>query len=90
MSYSGLLFNFCDVGVDGVVYNVLSDFLSGRVQRDIVDGVRSEDVRVIYGVPQNIELDPLLLLLCTSDLSMILENTLVGYAVDSTLLVEVL
>ena len=49
---SWLLFKVRDVGV-GDVFNVIAGFLSDRVQRVVVDGVHSEDVRVISGVPQS-------------------------------------
>ena len=68
---------------------LLLGFLSGRVQRVLVDGIHSENVRVISGVPQSSVLGPLLFLLYITDLPIILENTLVGYADDYTLLVEV-
>ena len=43
MSHFGLLFNFRDVGVDGVVFNVISGFLRGRVHIVVVYGVRSDE-----------------------------------------------
>ena len=36
-----------------LLFNVIACFLSGRVKRFVVDGVHSEDVRVISGVPQS-------------------------------------
>ena len=50
-----------------------------------VDGCRSKLVNVVSGLPQGSVLGPLLLLLYTSELFSILENTLIGYADDSTL-----
>ena len=54
----------------------------------MIAGIRSENVRVVSGVPQDSVLDPLLFLLYTSDLLINLENIHVGYADDSTLLAE--
>ena len=52
----------------------------------MVDGCRSELVNVVSGVPQGSVLGPLLFLLYTSELFSILENKLIGYADDSTLI----
>ena len=89
MSHSGLLCKLRDVGVGGAVFDIIAGFLSGRAQRVVVDGVRSENVRVVSGFLQGSVLGLLLYLLYASDLLIILENTLVGYANDSTLLAEV-
>ena len=50
--------------------------------------INSENVRVVSGGPQESVLGPLMFLLYTSDLLITLENTLLGYADDSTLLAE--
>ena len=52
----------------------------------MVDGCRSKLIHVVSGVPQGSVLGPLLFLLCTSELFSILENKLIGYADDSTLM----
>ena len=55
----------------------------------MVNGCRSKLVSVVSGVPQGSVLGPLLLILCTSELFSILENKLIGYADDSTLIAVV-
>ena len=52
----------------------------------MVDGCRSKLVNVVSGVPQGSVFGPLLYLLYTSELFSILENKLIGYADDSTLM----
>ena len=89
VSHSGLLYKLRDVEVGGAVFDVIGGFLSGRVQRVVVDDIRSENFKVVSGVPQCSVLGPLLFLLYTSDLPIILEKTLVGHADNSTLLAEV-
>ena len=51
--------------------------------------IRSKLVNVVSGVPQGSVLGPLLFLLYTSELFSILENKLMGYANDSTLIAVV-
>ena len=55
----------------------------------MVDGCRSELVNVVPGVPQGSVLGALLFVLYTSELITILENKLIGYADDSTLMAVV-
>ena len=68
---------------------VLTQFLSNRSQYVLVDGCRSKLVNIVSGMPQGSVLGPLLLFLDTSELFSILENKLIGYADDSTLIAVV-
>ena len=54
-----------------------------------MDGCLSKLVNVVSGVLQSSVLGPLLFLLYTSELFSILENKLIGYADDSTLMAVV-
>ena len=55
----------------------------------MVDGCRSKLVNIVSAVPQGSVLGPLLFLLNTSELFSILENKLICYADDSTLMAVV-
>ena len=77
------------MGIGGSVLSILTQFLSNRSQHVMVDGCRSKLVDVVLGVPQDTGLGPLLFLLYTSELFSILENKLMGYADDSTLIAVV-
>ena len=55
----------------------------------MVDGCRSKLVDVVSGVPQCSVCGQLLFLLYTSELFSFLENKLIGYADDSTLMAVV-
>ena len=55
----------------------------------MVDSCRSKLVNVVSGVLQGSVLGPLLFLLYTSGLFSVLENKLIGYADDSTLIAVV-
>ena len=69
--------------------SILTQFLSNRSQQVMVDGCRSKLVDVVSGVPHGSVLGMLLLLRYTSMLFTILENQLIGYADDSTLITVV-
>ena len=60
--------------------------LLNRSQHVMVDGCQSKLVDVVSGVPQVSVLGPLLFLLYTSLLFYTLENKLIGYDEDSTLM----
>ena len=49
-----------DVGVGGVVFNVIAGFLSDSVPRVLADGVCSEVVRIVLRILQGRVLGPLL------------------------------
>ena len=86
VNYQEILYKLCSVGIGGSVLSILTQFLSDRSQYVMVDGCRSKLVNVVSGVPQGRVLGPLLFLLYISELFYILENKLIGYADDSTLI----
>ena len=77
------------MGIGGSVLSILTQFLSNRPQQVMVDGCLSKLVNVVSGVLQGSVLGPLLFLLYTSELFSIVENKLIGYADDSTLMAVV-
>ena len=89
VNHLGILYKLCSVGVGGSVLSILTQFVSNQSQHVMVDGFRSKLVNVVSGVPQGSVLGPLLFLLYTSELFSILENKLIGYADDSTLMAVV-
>ena len=74
------------MGIGGSVLSILTQFLSNRSLHVMMDGCRSKLVNVVSGVLQGSVLGPLWFLLYTSELFSILENKLIGYADDSTLM----
>ena len=86
VNHGGLVFKLRVAGVGGLILKVFQNFLSSRTQRVKVDGVFSSSIDVVSGVPQVSVLGPLLFLLYIANLPRLLQNELVGYADDSTLL----
>ena len=80
------LYKLYPVGRLGNVLPIFSQFLSNRSQRIIVDGYRSKLVNVVSGVQQGSVLGTFLFLLCSSELISILENKLISYDDDFTLI----
>ena len=85
VNHQEILYRQCSVGIGGSVLSILTQFLSNRSQHVMVDGCRSQLVKVELRVPQGNVLDQLLFLLYTSELFSILKNKLIGYADDSTM-----
>ena len=79
VNHLGVLYKLCSVGIGG----------SNRSQQVMVDGCQSKLVNVVSGVPQGSALGPSLFLLYTSEFFSILENKLIGFADDSTLMAVV-
>ena len=86
VNHQGILYRLSSVGIGGSVLSVLMQFLSNQSQYVLVDGCTSKLVNVSSGVPLGNGLGLLLFLLYTSVLFSILENKLIGYADDSTLI----
>ena len=89
VNQQGILDKLDFVGIGNSVLSILTQFLSNQSQHVMVDGCRSKLVNIVPGVPQGIVLGLLLFRLYTSELFSILENTLIGYADGSTLMVVV-
>ena len=89
VNHLGILCKHCSVGIGGSVLSILTQFLSNRSQQVMVYGCRSKLVNVVPGVPQGSVLGPLSFLQYTSELFSILENKLISYADDSTLMAVV-
>ena len=74
------------LGVGGPILSIVTKFLSNRLHRVDADGQSNKYRNVISGVAQGSVLDPLLLILYTYDIRFGIENMLVTYADDATLL----
>ena len=89
VNHKALIFKLQNLGIGGYLLGLLHDFLTDRQQRVVVDGAYSEPRPVVSGVPQGSVLGPLLFLIFTSDMVAGLENKIVQYADDTTLVAVV-
>ena len=89
VNHKALIFKLRQLGLGGAFLSILIEFLTDRKQRVVVDGHYSAWRNVISGVPQGSVLGPLLFILYTHDMWFGLENMLVAYADDATLLAVV-
>ena len=68
-SQEALIFQLRQMDIGGTFLNIIVEFLTGRRQRWLVDGLCSDYRNVISGVSQGSVLGPLLFILYTSDMS---------------------
>ena len=85
VNHKGLIFKLKSVGVGGSILSILSEFLTNRQQRVVVDGSFSPYSRVYSGVPQGSVLGPLLFIFYTSDMWFDITNKILAYADDTSL-----
>ena len=89
VNHKALIFKLRQLGAGGPFLSILTEFLSNRLQRVAVDGQFNDYRNVISGVPQGSVLGLLLFILYTHDMWFGLENMLVSYADDATLLAHI-
>ena len=78
------IFELRQNGISGDLLNILSDFLSNRKQRVVLNGQTSSWAIITAGVPQGSILGPLLFLICVNDLSDGLTSIIKLFADDTS------
>ena len=83
--HKGLIFKLKQNGISDKILNIITDFLSFRKQRVVLNGQASPWVSIEAGVPQGSILGPLLFLIYINDLSDDLSTTAKLFADDTSL-----
>ena len=90
VNHKALIFKLRQLGVGDPFLSILTEFLSNRLYMVVVDGQFDDYKNVISSVLQGSVLGPLLFILYTHDMWFGLENMVVSYADDATLLARIL
>ena len=83
--HEGLLYKIKSMGISGEFFNLLENYLSGRLQRVVLNGKTSSWKPVLAGVPQGSILGPLLFLIYINDLPNELKSNAKLFADDTSL-----
>ena len=83
--HEGLLYKLRSIGISGDLYKLLENYLSGRLQRVVLNGQTSSWRPVLAGVPQGSILGPLLFLIYINDLPNELKSNAKLFADDTSL-----
>ena len=83
--HKGLIFKLKQNGISGPLLNVLTNYLSNRMQRVVVNGSQSNFLPIESGVPQGSVLGPLLFLVFINDLQKNIQSKIKFFADDTML-----
>ena len=83
--HEGLLYKLKSMGISGELYSLLENYLSGRLQRVVLNGQTSTWRPILAGVPQGSILGPLLFLIYINDLPDGLKSNAKLFADDTSL-----
>ena len=82
--HEGLLYKLKSMGISGQLYDLLENYLSGRLQKVILNGQTSSWRPTLAGVPQGSILGPLLFLIYINDLPNKLKSNAKLFADDTS------
>ncbi len=84
----GLLYKLRTLGITGRLHDWLENYLCHRRQRVVINGVQSDWIYILAGVPQGSILGPLLFLVFVNDIVLDIRSDIFLYA-DDTILMRV-
>jgi len=83
--YGRLMSNVRGCGVDGKVYNWINNWVNGREQRVVINGIHSDWCAVLSGIPQVSVLGPLLFVIYIKNIDININNVILKFADDAKL-----
>ena len=86
--HKGLIAKLMQIGVEDKVLEVFTSYLTNRKQVVVLDGCKSDTVDISAGVPQGSRLGPLLFIIYINDIIDSLENDILIFADDTTLIAK--
>lgn len=89
VSHNLLLYKLSFLGLPNNILSWLQNYLTGRSQKVVVNGVSSTNVSVSSGVPQGSVLGPLLFLIYINDIGVSISSSIRLYADDCVLYREI-
>ena len=84
--HNGLLAKLAQIGVEDIFHDTIRSYLSGRRQVVVVDGQKSDTLKVESGVPQGSRLGPLLFIIYMNDIVSDIESDILIFADDTSLM----
>jgi len=80
---------FRGCGDDGKVYNWINNWLNGREQRVVINGIHSDWCAVLRGIPQGSVLGPLLFVIYINDIDININKVILKFANDTKIFAAV-
>ena len=87
--HKGLIYKLKRAGINGLLLDWLSDYLTNRKQRVVIPGGTSDWQFIRAGVPQGSILGPMLFLLCINDIASDIQSCVCLFADNTSLYITV-
>ena len=88
LDHSILLYKLSNLGIRGIAYTWLKDYLTNRTQYVSIDHKKSTTLTIKTGVPQGSILGPLLFLIYVNDIHASTSSKILSFADDTTIIVQ--
>ena len=86
--HKGLISKLTQIGINGKLLNTFESYPSNRSQITVIDGCKSQNLKLSAGCPQGSKLGPLSFIIYINDIQNNLESEILLFADDTALLVK--